>query len=89
MIRNRFKNVETKFILLIADDNTLIERDNKREEDCRMGKRVLILKEKLINQNFTDKHILNTTNMSIEETVKEIDINELYNLEVTIWKDLF
>lgn len=82
MIIKDFSEIEIKFVLLLADDQVLINRDNEREEDCRMGERVLVLKNNFVNQNFDKKYILDTTNMSIEKTVKEIDTNDLYYLEV-------
>lgn len=82
MIRKRFPDQDIKFVLLIAADKTLIDRDNQREEDCRMGERVLILKNSFIKQNFPKQYILDTTNLSIQETVKEIDTNFSYYLVV-------
>lgn len=81
-IRNHFLNTEIKFILLLADDQVLISRDNERPVDCRMGERVLILKNQFINQNFDNKYILNTTNLSILETVAKIEKDDSYLLEV-------
>lgn len=68
--------------MLLADDNILINRDNEREENCRMGERVLILKNEFISQNFDKKYILNITNLSPEKTVEEIETNNSYILEV-------
>lgn len=73
MIRKSFPSIEIKFVLLLADNETLINRDNLREEDCRMGERVLILKDEFINQNFPEKYILDTTDLSIEDIIRELD----------------
>ena len=82
MIRKYFAGVEIKFVLLLADDEVLISRDNERDEDCRMGERVFILKNEFVEQNFDNKYILNTTNLSVLETVQEIKHNDSYLLEV-------
>ena len=81
-IRKCFCGVEIKFVLLLADDQVLIDRDNERDEDCRMGERVLILKNEFVEQNFDSKYILNTTNLSVLETVEKIEHNDSYLLEV-------
>lgn len=80
-IKNTFSTTKIKFTLLIADDQVLIDRDNEREEDCRMGERVLILKNELVNQNFNEKYILNTTDLSVLETIERIENNDNYLLE--------
>lgn len=82
MIRNHFSDIEIKFVLLLADDDILINRDNERNEDCRMGKRVLVLKNSFLKQNFSYKYILDTTNLSVLETVEKIDDDNFYTLEV-------
>lgn len=81
IIRKRFSNIKIKFILLMADDKTLINRDMERCEDCQMGERVLVLKNEFLSQNFLEKYILDTTNLSIEEVINEIEENNNY-LEV-------
>lgn len=80
-IKKHFCGVEIKFVLLLADDQVLIDRDNERDEDCRMGERVLILKNKFINQHFDQKYILDTTNLSVLETAGEIDNEDSYLIE--------
>ena len=75
MIKKRFPNIDIKFVLLIADDETLIDRDNQRNEDCRMGERVLILKNSFIKQNFPKQYILDTSRLSLEDIVREVDNN--------------
>lgn len=47
-----------------------------------MGERVLILKDEFVSQNFDSKYILNTTNLSVLETVQEIETDDSYLLEV-------
>lgn len=78
IIKNRFSNFEIRFVLLLANDEVLISRDNEREEDCRMGERVLILKNNFISQNFPNQYILDTTKLSIQETVEFIENENFY-----------
>lgn len=74
-IKNKFSNVEIRFVLLLASDQVLISRDNERDRDSRMGERVLILKENFLKQNFPNQYILDTSNFKIEEVVKKIEEN--------------
>ena len=72
-IRSIFKNVEIKFIVLM-----IIERDKERPEDNQMKDRVLILLESFKKQGFKEENILDTSNMSIEETAKTILENDIF-----------
>ena len=74
-IKNKFSNIEIRFVLLLASDQVLISRDNERDRDSRMGERVLILKENFLKQDFPNQYILDTSNLKIEEIVKKIEEN--------------
>ncbi len=77
-IRSIFKNVEIKFIVLMTEKETIIERDKERPEDNQMKDRVLILLESFKKQGFKEENILDTSNMSIEETAKTILENDIF-----------
>ena len=62
----------------MVDEKTIIERDKERPIDCRMGERSLILLQEFKDTNYDKKYILDTTNMSIEETVQEIITNNRF-----------
>lgn len=74
-IKNNIKDVKIKFIVLLVDEETVIKRDQLREEENRMNERSIILLNEFKQENFDSKYILDTTNLSIEETVDKI-INE-------------
>ena len=71
-LRQEFGDSLIKFVAIFTDENTLVERDKQRPEDCQMGERCLVLLNQLRNQNYDQENILDTTNLSVEETVKEI-----------------
>ena len=77
-IKDSFPNSKIKFVLLVADKDTLIKRDKERPIDCQMGERVLILLNELLNENFDNKNILDTSNLTIEEIVDKIKNNDNY-----------
>ena len=73
MLKERFKDVEIKYVVLLTDEKTIIERDKSRPLENQMHERVIILLNSFKNQNINDKYILDTSNLSINDTVKEID----------------
>lgn len=67
-----FNKYDLIFKVLLTDEETIIKRDNERPEDCRMGKRSLVLLKEFIDYKYDDKYIINTSNLSIKETVDKI-----------------
>ena len=79
-LKEIFKEYDTKFIVLLVDEKTILERDKLREEDCRMNDRCIILLNKFLERNYPENNKLYTQNLSIEETVKEILNNDKYKI---------
>lgn len=77
-LKEEFKDYTTKFVILLVDEKTIIERDNLREEENRMNERCIILLNNFLNRNYPENNKLFTTNLSIEETAKEIINNDKY-----------
>lgn len=74
-LRKTFISAEIKFALLLTDEETIQKRDSLRPVDCQMKERSIELLKSFKNQNFCEDNILDTSNLSIDETVKTI-INE-------------
>lgn len=55
------------------DDNILLERDKQRPFDCQMHERCLVLLNNFKNMDFDKNLFLNTSNLSIEETIDNIE----------------
>lgn len=72
-IEKRYRKYNTKFIVLIADEETLLKRDKERVEDCRMGERCIALLNSFKSYNFENKYFLDTTNLEIKEIVDKIE----------------
>lgn len=72
-IEKRYRKYNTKFIVLIADEETLLKRDKERVEDCRMGERCIALLNSFKSYNFENKYFLDTTNLEIKEIVEKIE----------------
>ena len=79
-IKNRFKNYNVKFVVLIVDEETILKRDSQRPEDCQMKERCILLLNSFKNKNYNPQNILDTTNLSIDETVDIILKDDKYNL---------
>ena len=73
MIKNKFKNYTIKFIVLVVDEKTLLLRDKERPEDCQMKKRCIVLLNSFKNKNYNAQSILDTTNLSVNETIDIIE----------------
>lgn len=78
ILKDLFKDYEIRFIVLMVNADTLIERDKNRDIDCQMGERCLALLDEFKNYNYDSKHILNTDNKTISECVLEILENSDY-----------
>ena len=70
--KNIFKNFKIEFIVLIANKEVIKKRDKERPKEEQMNERVEILLENFKNQGFEKKHILDTSNIDVKETVKII-----------------
>jgi len=71
-IKNKFENYETKLVILLTDEETILKRDSQRAEDCQMKERCIVLLNSFKSQDYDNKYILDTTNLSIEETAQNI-----------------
>lgn len=72
IIKTQFIKYTIKFVVLLVDENTLLLRDQERPADCQMKERCITLLNSFKNNNYNEKNILNTTNLSIDETVNII-----------------
>lgn len=81
LLKNEFKNYTIKFIVLLVDESTLLLRDKERPKDCQMKERCITLLNNFKNRNYNINNILDTTNLSIEETVSLIQKNSNFILK--------
>ena len=79
-LKNIFKNFEIEFIVLMANKEVIKKRDKERAIDEQMNERVEILLENFKNQGFKKKNILDTSNIDVKETVKNILNNNRFVL---------
>lgn len=72
-IKERFKKYNTKFVVLIANEEIILKRDKNRPEDCQMNERCIVLLNNFKNTNYEKDYFLDTTNLSIQETINAIE----------------
>lgn len=77
-LQDKFKEYKIKFIILITDEGTLLSRDKERPKDCQMGERCLTLLNNFKNKNFNKNNFLDTSNLSVDETLEEIEEDNKY-----------
>lgn len=71
-LRETFKDYDFIFRCLLVDEPTIIKRDLLRPEDCQMHERSLILLKEFINCNYDNKYVIDSSNLTVEETVEKI-----------------
>ena len=77
-IKKEFKQYTTKFVVLLSDKETLLNRDKLRPKDCQMNERCLILLDNFKSKNYNQDNIFNTTNLSVENTVNTINTDNRF-----------
>ena len=76
LLKENFKDYDIKFIVLLVSEDVLLSRDKERPEDCQMKNRCIVLLNEFKNNNYDNKNILDTTNLSIDETIDIIENND-------------
>ena len=71
-LKNQFKDYEVIFRVLLANEDELLKRDKTRVFDCQMKERCLILLEEFKNEPFEDRFIIDSTDLSAEDTADRI-----------------
>lgn len=80
MMKKELKDYSIKFVVLLVDEKTLLLRDKERPKDCQMNDRCVILLNSFKNTNYNTNNILDTTNLSIEETLNIIETENRFIL---------
>ena len=80
-LKEAFDGYNIKFVCLLTCEETLLNRDQERPEDCQMKDRCLVLLNNFKNQKYDNNNILYTDNLNIEETITEIENNKKYILK--------
>lgn len=77
-MKEKFSEYKIKFVVLMANEDTIVKRDLEREEDCRMGKRAIELLQNFRNKEIERKYIIETDNLNIDEIINIIDKNDKF-----------
>ena len=80
LLKTVFSSFNPKFTVLLVDEQTLLKRDSERPEDCRMNERCIVLLNNFKNHHYSEKYILDTSNLSAEETAEAIENEDRFIL---------
>ena len=73
VLKEVFKDYNLKFVVLLVNEETLLKRDLERPEDCQMKERCIVLLNEFKNHNYDSKYIIDTSNISISDTINTIE----------------
>ena len=80
ILKESFKDYNIRFVCLLVNEQTLLSRDKERPLDCQMKDRCIILLNSFKNKNFNKNNILDTSDISIDETVNLIENEDRFIL---------
>ncbi|MBQ4271568.1 MAG: AAA family ATPase [Clostridiales bacterium] len=72
MIKAEFKDTKIRFAVLMMDEKTVLERDSRRPEEYQMKERCIVLLNEFKEHHYKGDHILDTSDLTVEETVSRI-----------------
>lgn len=76
-----FKNFETKFIVLLVNEETILKRDQERLEDCQMKERCIILLNEFVAENYPSNYILYTDKLSVQDVTEKIISEKRFSIK--------
>ena len=79
-LSEEFKDYSVKFVVLLTDEKNLLLRDRERLEDCQMHERCIVLLNSFKSKNYDKKNILDTSNITVCETVNIIENDDRFIL---------
>lgn len=79
-MREEFKDYSIKFVVLLVDEINLLLRDKERPEECQMHERCITLLNSFKDTNYNKQNILDTSNITVNETVDIIENNNRFIL---------
>lgn len=72
LIVKELGDIRVKYVVLMADQETIIKRDLLRDVDEKMGERVVELLSEFKDKNVDDKYIIDTSKLTVEDVVEKI-----------------
>ena len=77
-LRSTFKDYIIKFVVLMADEITLLARDSGRPVDVQMKERCTELLESFKSKKYDTNYMLDTSHMTIDQTVRIIETDNRF-----------
>ena len=79
-LREKFKEYNLKFVVLLIDEETLLSRDAQRPEDCQMKERCIVLLNQFKKHNYDEKYVIDTGKQDVLEEAKMIIEDKRFQL---------
>jgi len=79
-IQDAFHDVNMKFVVLLIDKDTLLQRDALRPEDCQMKERCIELLHEFMEYHYEERFIIDTGKLSVEESARNIIEEERFDV---------
>lgn len=73
-------HLEIRYVMLWADEQVHVQRDEQRPAEKKMGERVLILREEFRDANVPERHIVDNTKQKLNQIVQTIRTSDIYLL---------
>ncbi len=77
-MEKEFNDFTIKFVVLLVDEETILLRDKERPKDYQMNERCITLLKEFKNKNYNKQNILDTSNLTINETIEIIENNDRF-----------
>ena len=68
-IKEAFGDEKIKFVVLLADEETILQRDKLRPEDCQMGERCVVLLHHFEEYIYDERFIVDTGKIGADEVI--------------------
>ena len=72
LLKTEFKDYKIRFTVLLVDVETILARDKRRPEEYQMKERCIELLNEFKEHNYSSKYILDTSDMTVEDTVVQV-----------------
>nr|WP_251026256.1 AAA family ATPase [Exiguobacterium sp. J17977] len=74
------QGIEVRYVILWADQDVHVERDQHRPSDAQMGERVLILRNEFRSSGAPERYYLDNTEGELSETIQQLQESEQFIL---------
>ncbi|WP_058765656.1 AAA family ATPase [Exiguobacterium chiriqhucha] len=75
------QGIEVRYVILWADQDVHVQRDQRRPSEAQMGERVLILRNEFRSSGAPERYYLDNTVGELNRTIQQLQENERFMLK--------